>query len=164
MDVHKHPHTHTHLCNCRYPDFTLTESGLQYKNLAVGTGDQIVSVGDKIVVDWSGVTLGYYGRPFEARNKPRGGAYTGDDKDFFRFTVGDSDVIPAFNEAVLGMKVGGIRRIVIPPEIGYPGLSVQNSKPAPATFSGRRTLDFVLGNQGMMDKTLLMDIEIIKIQ
>ncbi len=46
------------------------------------------------------------GRPFEARNKPKGSAFTGDDKDFFRFKLGDSAVIPAFNEAVAGMKVG----------------------------------------------------------
>lgn len=46
------------------------------------------------------------GRPFEARNKPKGSAFSGEDKDFFRFKLGDSSVIPAFNEAVAGMKVG----------------------------------------------------------
>ena len=45
------------------------------------------------------------GRPFEARNKAKGGAFTGDEKEFFRFKLGDGSVIPAFEEAVAGMKV-----------------------------------------------------------
>ena len=128
----------------------------------MGMGDSVVE-GTTIVVDWSGVTLGYYGRPFEARNKPKGGAFSGDEKEFFRFVVGDDSVIAAFNEAVLGMKRGGIRRIIVPPEIGYPETGFATTKPVPTTFSGRRALDFVLKNQGMMDKTLLFDIEIIKL-
>ena len=146
-----------------YPDFVQTDSGLQYKDLAVGTGDRAASTGSTVVVDWSGVTIGYYGRIFEARNKPRGGSFTGDEKDFMRFTVGDSRVIPAFNEALQGMKVGGIRRIIVAPEIGYPDRGFKGYKPEPGSFSGKRTLDFVLQNQGMMDKTLLFDIELLKI-
>lgn len=148
-----------------YPDFTLTESGLQYKDLASGSGDATAKDGSMVVVDWSGVTIGYYGRIFEARNKPKGGSFTGDEKDFFRFSVGDDKVIPAFNEALKGMKVGGIRRIIVPPEIGYPkpDQGFKGYKPEPGSFSGKRTLDFVLENQGMMDKTLLFDIELLKI-
>lgn len=56
------------------------------------------------VVDWAGVTIGYYGRPFEARNKPKGSAFTGDDKDFYRFRLGAHTVIPGIEEAVAGMK------------------------------------------------------------
>lgn len=47
----------------------------------------------------------YYGRPFEARNKPKGGAFTGEEKDYFRFLLGAGTVIPAFEEAVAGMRV-----------------------------------------------------------
>jgi hypothetical protein len=112
----------------------------------------------------SGVTIGYYGRPFEARNKARGGAFTGDEKEFFRFQCGeDPSVIPAFREAVAGMKEGGIRRIIVPVELGYPNNDLNKAGPAPSTFSGRRALDFVLRNQGMIDKTLLFDIELLRI-
>ncbi len=45
-----------------------SESGLQYIDLKVGTGEESRQ-GATCVVDWSGVTIGYYGRPFEARNK-----------------------------------------------------------------------------------------------
>ncbi|KAH9658477.1 peptidyl-prolyl cis-trans isomerase FKBP19 [Citrus sinensis] len=76
----------------RYPDYIETESGLQYK------------------VDWDGYTIGYYGRIFEARNKTKGGSFEGDDKDYFKFRLGSQDVIPAFEEAVSGMALGGVRR------------------------------------------------------
>ena len=142
-----------------YSDYVTTDSGLQYQDLREGSGASPAK-GQTAVVDWSGVTLGYYGRPFEARNKPKGGAFTGDQKDFFRFKIGDPGVVPAFNEAVAGMRVGGVRRIIVPPEIGYPGNELKAAAPAPSTFSGRRALDFVLKNQGMIDKTLLFDIEL----
>ena len=146
-----------------YSDYTTPASGLQYQDLVPGTG-ATPRPGQTAVVDWSGVTIGYYGRPFEARNKARGGAFTGDDKAFFRFRLGDPGVLPAFNEAVASMKVGSIRRIIVPSELGYPGNDLSKAAPSPSTFSGKRALDFVLRNQGMIDKTLLFDIELLKVQ
>lgn len=37
--------------------------------------------------------------------QPKGGSFTGDEKDFLRFKLGDHSVIPAFEEAVASMKV-----------------------------------------------------------
>jgi hypothetical protein len=37
--------------------------------------------------------------------QPKGGSFTGDDKDFLRFKLGEHQVIPAFEEAVATMKV-----------------------------------------------------------
>ncbi|KAE9454743.1 hypothetical protein C3L33_13293, partial [Rhododendron williamsianum] len=146
----------------RYPDYTETESGLQYKDLRVGSGPT-PKVGETVVVDWDGYTIGYYGRIFEARNKTKGGSFEGGDKDFYKFRVGSQQVIPAFEEAIAGMALGGIRRIVVPPELGYPDNDYNKSGPRPTTFSGQRALDFVLRNQGLIDKTLLFDIELLKI-
>ncbi|KAL5167663.1 Peptidyl-prolyl cis-trans isomerase FKBP19, chloroplastic [Glycine soja] len=154
----------------RYPDYTETESGLQYKDLRPGNGPK-PKMGETVVVDWDGYTIGYYGRIFEARNKTKGGSFEGDDKDFFKFKIGyneismyfDVQVIPAFEEAVSGMALGGIRRIIVPPELGYPENDFNKSGPRPTTFSGQRALDFVLRNQGLIDKTLLFDIELLKI-
>ncbi|KAK7816256.1 peptidyl-prolyl cis-trans isomerase fkbp19 [Quercus suber] len=146
----------------RYPDYTETESGLQYKDLRVGNGP-IPKMGETVVVDWDGYTIGYYGRIFEARNKTKGGSFVGDDKDFFKFRIGTQEVIPAFEEAVSGMALGGIRRIIVPPDLGYPDNDYNKSGPRPTTFSGQRALDFVLRNQGLIDKTLLFDIELLKI-
>ncbi|XP_042500517.1 peptidyl-prolyl cis-trans isomerase FKBP19, chloroplastic isoform X3 [Macadamia integrifolia] len=146
----------------RYPDYAETESGLQYKDLRAGSGPT-PKMGETVVVDWDGYTIGYYGRIFEARNKTKGGSFEGDDKDYFKFTLGSQQVIPAFEEAILGMAAGGIRRIIVPPELGYPENDFNKSGPRPTTFSGQRALDFVLRNQGLIDKTLLFDIELLKI-
>ncbi|KAJ0046128.1 hypothetical protein Pint_05405 [Pistacia integerrima] len=165
----------------RYPDYTETDSGLQYKDLRLGSGPT-PKMGETVVVrryhnvsimalpvDWDGYTIGYYGRIFEARNKTKGGSFVGDDKDFFKFRLGSQEVIPAFEEAVSGMALGGVRRCskcfseTLPPELGYPENDYNKSGPRPTTFSGQRALDFVLRNQGLIDKTLLFDIELLKI-
>ncbi|RZC60480.1 hypothetical protein C5167_022233 [Papaver somniferum] len=146
----------------KYPDYVETESGLQYKDLRPGKGPT-AKMGDAVVVDWDGFTIGYYGRIFEARNKTKGGSFEGDEKEFFKFKVGSQQVIPAFEEAIIGMAPGGVRRIIVPPELGYPDNDYNNKGPQPTTFSGQRALDFVLKNQGLIDKTLLFDIELLKI-
>ena len=75
------------------------------------------------------MTVGYQGRYFEARNKPKGGAFEGDGfLSYLSFAVGDSTVIPAVDEAVRGMKTGGIRRIIVPAELGC---LLPPSNPAP---------------------------------
>ncbi|KAG2488671.1 hypothetical protein HYH03_012832 [Edaphochlamys debaryana] len=145
----------------RYKDYTETESGLQYQDLKAGDGES-PQPGDLCIVDWDGYTIGYYGRPFEARNKPKGSSFAGD-KDFYRFVLGEGKVIPGFEEAVSGMKPGGIRRIVVPVELGYPAEDWRRLGPKPSTFAGDRALDFVLSNRGMIDKTLLFDIELVRV-
>ena len=151
-----------------YSDFTRTASGLQYKDVRPGAkeGKEYNDDTKIAVVDWDGYTLGYYGRPFEARNGPKGGAFN-EDKDFFRFRADDLDVLPAFREAIVGMKVGAIRRIIVPPNSGlaYPeNKNWKKMKPKPNNFSGERALGFVLENQGMIDKTLLFDIELMDVR
>ncbi|XP_028557257.1 peptidyl-prolyl cis-trans isomerase FKBP19, chloroplastic isoform X2 [Dendrobium catenatum] len=130
----------------RYPDYTETQSGLQYKDLRDGDGPK-PKMGEIVVVDWDGYTIGYYGRIFEARNKTKGGSFEGEDKDFFKFKVGSQQQC----------------RIIVPPELGYPDNDFNKLGPRPTTFSGQRALDFVLRNQGLIDKTLLFDIELLKI-
>jgi FKBP-type peptidyl-prolyl cis-trans isomerase FkpA len=49
------------------------------------------------------------------------------------FILGTGSVIEGFDQGTTGMKVGGIRRIVIPPSLGY-GSSRNNSIPASATL------------------------------
>ncbi|KAG1667571.1 hypothetical protein FOA52_014652 [Chlamydomonas sp. UWO 241] len=149
----------------QYPDFVATQSGLQYKDFRDGAGEG-AKAGDTIVMDWDGYTIGYYGRPFEARNKPKGSSFTGENKDFIRFVLGDGSMIPAVEEAILGMRAGGIRRIIVPEELGYPsapGSDWRGVGPKPSTFAGDRALGFVLENRGMIDKTLLIDVEVMKI-
>ncbi|KAL2634138.1 hypothetical protein R1flu_005617 [Riccia fluitans] len=146
----------------RFPDYVETPSGLQYKDLREGAGP-VPEQGDQVMVDWAGYTIGYNGRIFEARNKAKGGSFEGNEKDFFKFRVGNNEVIPAFEEAIKTMHVGGVRRVIVPPELGYPNNDYNTKGPRPATFSGQRALDFVLKNQGLIDRTLLFDIELLKL-
>ena len=105
-----------------------------------------------MTLEWTGVTVGYQGRYFETRNKPKGGAFA--DNGFMQeplaFAVGDKTVIPAIDEAVRGMAPGGIRRIIVPEEIGYPKDGFKTVGPKPSTFSGERALDFVLASRDNM--------------
>jgi hypothetical protein len=39
-----------------YPDYVLTESGLQYKDLRIGAGEKPVK-GDRVVIDWDGTVM-----------------------------------------------------------------------------------------------------------
>ncbi|GBG63459.1 hypothetical protein CBR_g38077 [Chara braunii] len=146
----------------RYKDYTMTGSGLQYQDIRPGSGPS-PSPGQLVVIDWDGFTIGYYGRIFEARNKAKGGSFEGNEKDFYRFRLGKDKVIPAFEEAIATMKVGGVRRIIVPPGLGYPDNDFRKAGPQPTTFSGKRALSFVLNNKGLIDKTLLFDIELLKV-
>ena len=147
----------------KYPDFVKTDSGLQYKDVKVGTGPT-PEAGDRVVYDWEGYTIGYYGRIFKAKSGVKGGAFN-EDTEYERFIVGSGAVVPGLEEAMLGMSVGGVRQIVVPPELGYPEDDAKHEKvgPKPPNFDGQRALNFVLYNQGLIDKTLLFNVKIIRI-
>ena len=51
-------------------------------------------------------------------------------------------VIPAFEEAMVGMRVGGVRRLIVPQELGYPGQPPDFTKqgPTPGNFSVSKTV------------------------
>eukprot|EP00892_Ulva_mutabilis_P008419 jgi/Ulvmu1/594/UM001_0602.1 len=146
----------------KFTDYDTTSTGVQYKDLRIGSGDS-PKEGDLCVIDWQGYTIGYYGRIFEARNKPKGSSFTGNDKDYLRLRLGESKMIPAVQDALMDMKVGGVRRLIIPEDAGYPNGDYKTYQPSPTTFAGVRTLDFVLKSKGFIDKTLLIDIELLKV-
>jgi hypothetical protein len=50
-----------------YEDFTKTPEGWSYRDVKPGKGDVTVQAGDRVVFDWSGYTIGYFGRPFQAK-------------------------------------------------------------------------------------------------
>jgi len=150
-----------------FSDFTSTDSGLQYKDYKPGQGGPSPKRGDRVSLEWTGVTVGYQGRYFETRNKPKGGAFADDGflQEPLSFAVGDGSVIPAIDEAVQSMQAGGIRRIIVPEEIGYPKDGFKRVGPKPSTFSGERALDFVLASKdSMMDKTLMFDLKLTNVR
>jgi len=138
--------------------FIVSASGLRYLDLKVGDGAE-ARAGKRAVVDWVGYTAGYQAKKIES---------TRETDEPFVFTIGSGEAIPGFEEAVAGMKVGGVRRIEIPGELeeklGYSRDKTlrYNVGPKPTSFGGQRTLDFVLDNQTLRDfnRTLLFDIRL----
>eukprot|EP00903_Cladosiphon_okamuranus_P011659 g10967.t1 len=147
----------------RYADFKNLDNGLQYKDAKIGAG-RAASEGDRVVFDWDGYTIGYNGNLFETSRGPKGGDFD-KEKDSYRFVVGQGNIIPGLDEGIKGMQAGGVRQIVVPPEMGYPDDDRKHERvgPKPSTFSGYRALDFVLSNPGYIDKTLLFTVRVIRV-
>ncbi|MHB9035662.1 MAG: FKBP-type peptidyl-prolyl cis-trans isomerase [Armatimonadota bacterium] len=86
----------------------VTKSGLKYKDIKVGTGFE-VKVGDSVTVHYKGWLDD--GTVFDTSKKPGGQP--------FAFPVGGGQVIKGWDEGLQGMKKGGVRELVIPPDLGY---------------------------------------------
>jgi FKBP-type peptidyl-prolyl cis-trans isomerase len=84
-----------------------TPSGLKYADLAPGEGDAARS-GQQVTVHYTGWLPD--GKKFDS-SRDRGQAFT--------FKLGGGQVIRGWDEGVAGMKVGGRRRLEIPPDLGY---------------------------------------------
>ena len=88
-----------------------TPSGLQYEDTVAGSGDE-AHAGRPVRVHYTGWLYenGVAGAKFDS-SKDRGQP--------FEFDLGAGMVIRGWDEGVQGMKVGGTRRLVIPPQLGY---------------------------------------------
>ena len=80
----------------------------QYKDVTIGKSSETVEKGDRVVFDWSGYTIGYFGRPFQAKGGPTGGAFD-KDIDFSRTVIGSHTVVQGLEEAFSSMKPGTLR-------------------------------------------------------
>ena len=84
-----------------------TPSELSYTDIAKGTGAAPTS-GKNVTVHYTGTLVD--GKKFDSsvdRGQP------------FVFRIGAGEVIPGWDEGVISMKVGGKRKLVIPPQLGY---------------------------------------------
>lgn len=94
-----------------------TEGKLKIEDIKVGTGPEVKS-GDTVVINYTGtLTDGTkfdssydHGQPFETQ-------------------IGVGRVIKGWDEGVVGMKVGGKRRLTIPPDLGYGSQAVGSIPP-----------------------------------
>jgi peptidylprolyl isomerase len=91
----------------KYPDAAITPSGLRYTILKDGVGSKPVS-GKTVSVEYTGMFLS--GEVFDASER-HGGP--------LEFQTGAGQIIPGWEEAVLDMRVGEKRRVIIPPELAY---------------------------------------------
>lgn len=108
------------------PD-TDAPSELVIDDLTVGTGDE-ASPGHNVEVHYVGVAWSN-GKQFDA---------SWDRNETFEFRLGRGQVISGWDQGVAGMKVGGRRRLTIPPSMGY------GAQGAGGVIKGGETLVFVV--------------------
>ncbi len=104
-----------------------SSTALGIEELVVGTG-ATVAAGDTVNVSYVGRLAS--GSQFDAGT--------------FSFRVGAGSVIKGFDDGMIGMRVGGKRRLTIPPNLGY---GSQGSGPVPgnATIIFDVTLNSIAG-------------------
>lgn len=89
------------------PSNPINMSNLKIEDIIIGNGDE-AATGDKILVNYRGTLVD--GKEFDSsykRNQP------------FEFTLGAGQVIAGWDQGFTGMKVGGKRKLTIPPELAY---------------------------------------------
>jgi FKBP-type peptidyl-prolyl cis-trans isomerase len=109
-----------------------TASGLEYVDLQEGKGDA-AKYGQTVEVHYTGWLKD--GTKFDS-SKDRGRPFV--------FPLGEGKVIKGWDEGVSGMKVGGKRKLTIPPHLGYGARGAGGVIPPNAT--------------------LLFEVELLKIQ
>jgi FKBP-type peptidyl-prolyl cis-trans isomerase len=101
---------------------TRLPSGLRYQDVSVGSGEE-ATAGRTAVVHYTGWLPD--GKKFDSsrdRNEP------------FSFPLGAGQVIAGWDQGVVGMKVGGRRKLVIPPDLGYGASGAPPDIPPNATL------------------------------
>ena len=107
--------------------FQPLKKGIQYFDFKIGNGEAIKR-GKKIEVKYIGRLTNHNGKVFDQGN--------------IKFRVGSGEVIQGWNIGIIGMKLNGKRRLLIPPKCGY----------------GRHKQSGIPGNS-----TLCFDVSILKI-
>ena len=100
----------------------ITDSGLKYEDITEGEGD-LAEAGQTVSVHYTGWLTD--GSKFDSSK----------DRDMpFDFPLGGGRVIRGWDEGVQGMKVGGIRKLTIPPQLGYGAAGAGGVIPPNATL------------------------------
>ena len=103
------------------PKERVTPSGLRITDLELGTGAEAIA-GQSVSVNYRGSLTN--GKEFDS-SYGRGP---------FSFRIGGGQVIQGWDEGVAGMKVGGKRKLVIPPDLGYGSRGAGGVIPPDATL------------------------------
>ena len=110
-------------CGSNEGNMQKLENGLLIEDIVVGDGNEAKDH-NKVVVNYTGTLEN--GSIFDSSLKPG--------RDPFTFTLGVGSVIKGWDQGVKGMKVGGKRKLVIPPELGYGDKGAGNVIPPNTTL------------------------------
>ena len=148
------------------------DSGVTYRDLAEGTAaDGVAEEGKRVNIQWSLKRSNGYSIDSSALN----------DGVPFIFVVGADGkqqqqlqtqtttamvAIPGLDEGIRGMKVGGIRRVVVPPSLAYVGGLESNSPgPVPPGFGPKQRIKRVMENRmDVPDESFLLDVKLTRVQ
>eukprot|EP00882_Tetradesmus_deserticola_P018313 GHRQ01019672.1.p1 GENE.GHRQ01019672.1~~GHRQ01019672.1.p1 ORF type:complete len:231 (+),score=80.59 GHRQ01019672.1:164-856(+) len=133
------------------PKFFKTASGVKVQELAPGSGE-VAKAGDSVLIDYVlRRNNGYFiystieGISFQPRDVPVGP---------IRLQLGSGNIIDGLQDALVGMRQGGKRRVLVPPELGYVSSVLQ---PQPPTFATKRQL------ANHSSESLLFEIELLRV-
>jgi FKBP-type peptidyl-prolyl cis-trans isomerase len=98
------------------------DAQLKIEDLREGTGPE-ARAGQTVVVHYVGTLMN--GQKFDS-SRDRG--------EGFKFPLGGGRVIKGWDEGVAGMKVGSLRKLTIPPHLGYGAGGFPPVIPANATL------------------------------
>ncbi len=101
----------------------ITDSGLKYEDMTIGDGEEATGPGQTVTVHYTGWLED--GTKFDS-SVDRG--------DPFQFPLGLGKVIKGWDEGVAGMKIGGKRKLTIPPQLGYGAAGAGGAIPPNATL------------------------------
>jgi FKBP-type peptidyl-prolyl cis-trans isomerase FkpA len=104
------------------PSFARTESGVYYKDIRVGTGTE-AEAADQVTITYAGYLKD--GTLFDSESRPT------------QYSL--SIFIPGFRDGIVGMRVGGVRKLVIPSALAY---GWQGNPDAPVRIPRNATLVF----------------------
>lgn len=139
------------------------DSGVSYNDLRDGTGDVTAEEGKRVNIQWVLKRSNGYSIDSSAQN----------DGVPFIFVVGAGNTqkqsiraIPGLDEGIRGMKVGGIRRIVIPPSLAYvEGVGDDCPGPVPPGFGPKQRIKRVMENRmDVPDESFLLDVKLTRVQ
>lgn len=124
--------------------------GVRVQEVSSGNGEAIVEAGTVVSVKYvMRRSNGYF---IDA-------SYGFDRFETFNFRAGSEQIVPGFDMGVRGMKVGGRRRFVVPPGLGYvKGTGKQNAGPIPPDFGARRSL------AAHAKEPILFEVQVVKIR
>jgi len=89
-------------------DYTVTSTGLKIYDIKEGDGEEVVAPGDVISVHYfAWLSNGNLVDSSYLREEP------------FVFQLGTGYVIAGWDEGIVGMRIGGERQLVVPPELAY---------------------------------------------
>ena len=140
--------------------FATLSDGVQVKDFRSGErGGPAVACGSRVELTLKGRLLNLNGVVFydTKSNDPNG---FGEGTPLI-FAVGDGTVLPGLESGIVGMTRGGIRRIIVPANVGYgafPGL-----EPRPFSEMERRALDSVIKNP-RRDQTVMFDVKVERVR